>query len=449
MVMPMLRILFTTTAVLFLLALGTSHAQADWVNYGGYQQVIYDHENLVSDLDCGPWLNDSKHHPGKPKYASYFSEPYGSSATKYFCHVYYWRDLGSSPVPSPDDMPSDPVYFMTYTDEQCESSFGGSQTFQTTVDQAEAGFTTAGGACGIAAISSSIACWDSQDGNSYCNAEWVSVSSGNPATPDTDGSSGTVSDFVPPDYMTPVDSNDGICATGACVTIDGQTYHVDQSAIDNGSVTIVDLDGSGGGDTGSGDSGGIDWGDDSPTSTPGTSTDPDGNPLGMGGGDPDGDGEGDSTLGDVVGAINGLKTTVRNGFDGILEKSREYMDGLVQAIADNGPEGENIEDVGTEEENLTKATTALDEVKEELISRIDGTDSDFGSLYATMQGYWDSFFPSIPSPSCSPLVFAPSTPYSFTVECDVFNMIREALAWILYALTLYVVITSMFSARPS
>ncbi|APE31545.1 hypothetical protein BOX17_11665 [Halomonas aestuarii] len=228
-------------------------------------------------------------------------------------------------------------------------------------------------------------------------------------------------------YVT--DNNgDSFCYTGEDANTGGAEYPDTSTRVDHydGSYTITEPDGT---TTEYNADGGL----KSPTSAPTTA---------------DGQEYGDDADG-IIKAISSLKNAVNDGFDGIVDKFSDYVDDTVKSIADQGPTGDNIEDVGTPEENLSKATGALEGAKDNLMSRIDGTDSEFGSLYATMQGYWSSFFPSIPEPACSPLVFAQGTPYSFTIQCDVFDMIREALAWILYALTLYVIIATMFSARPS
>ncbi|MGM0986559.1 MAG: hypothetical protein ACQEXI_06170 [Pseudomonadota bacterium] len=341
------------------------------------------------------------------------------------------------------------VYGHTYTDEQCESSFGGSQTFQTTADQAEAGFTTAGGACGVAAVSSSIACWDSQDGNSYCNADWASVSSGDPATADTDASSGTVSDFTPPDYMTPTED----CTGYNCVTIDGQTYEVDQDAIDNGSVTIVgggDGSGDDGGDSGSG----IDYGDGSGTPTPGTSTGDDGDPLGMGQGD------GDSTLGDIVGSINGLKTSIQNGFDGLVDS---LSDNFNDSLDEFGDDLTDTDGMPTEEDaiNTFDGEGSVDDVMDNLNSQYDETNSGLveeyegvfeggilGDAIAGMESFATSFLPDLPSGGCSPVQFN-AGPASFTIDCEVFNLIKASLSWILFFFTAYEITSIALSYRSS
>ncbi|XKE46024.1 hypothetical protein LG302_02555 [Halomonas organivorans] len=324
-----------------------------------------------------------------------------------------------------------------WTDEECEAANGGQQTFTgITLETAEAGFTTSGGACQMAAISETIAWGLDADGNYWVNATWVSSSTGEGYNPDVE--EGTQTDFVAPDYMTPTTSDSAFCQTGSCVTIDGQTYHVDQSAIDSGSAGVEETDGIDWGDgSGSGSGSGSGAGSyDGPEE--GTSVGADGDPLGAGEGDPDGDGQGDSTLGDVVKTLGGLKSAMRNGLDGIWDKMDETADEFQeevdpQAVIDGSSINQEYSDLESEH----------DQYSVDLMGKFDQIGEDGSS--PIVDPLLDHV-PSMPSAQCSPVVFGNGN-FQFTVPCSVFEMFRTWFAWILYAWTAWTLLEIFFSTR--
>lgn len=391
---------------------------------------------------------------------------------------YLYKQPNSDPVES---FPDSPIYNHIYTNEECQSQYS-----DATVLSSDYGETASTGACSLtpAASSQTTLCsaYNGQgnkapDGYQYCSGSWDATSTGEVNTPGS-GSGATSSETVP-DYLTPIDE----CTSYNCVTIDGQTYEVDQSAINeddnvtsfnndgttvhfyanggfkltqpDGSYEITDaqgnttyhnadgsIDPNGGSDSGSdgGDSGSptdagdIDFSDsDGGGTTPGTSTDEEGNPEGMGSGD------GDSTLGDVVGAItnlrNSLTGTLQEGFQGVVDKltSTDGMPSEADAIA-------MVDGEGASDDVMETLQSQYDETNEGLVEDYEGVFKDDGGILgqalSEVGDMATSLLPSIPSGGCAPLVFG-SGDASFTIPCKVFDMIKAALSWILFFFTVY------------
>jgi len=162
------------------------------------------------------------------------------------------------------------VFGAPMTDENCQSQYSRSIFVPgVTADSLDSvQFTKGGGACSVTIDAGVAAC--NADG---CYVDTVAVSTGQPLSSDSAPAEEDYSTDVPP-YLNPV-SDSTVCTTGSCVTIGGQLYHVDQSAIDDGSVSVIgggdgsggSTGGDGGGDTGAGGDGGTGSGSGGGTGT--------------------------------------------------------------------------------------------------------------------------------------------------------------------------------------
>ncbi len=132
-----------------------------------------------------------------------------------------------------------------------------------------------------------------------------------------------------------------------------------------------------------------------------------------------------------------------------VDEGNQAAEDRFSAIADGAPTQADYDaKYGSDEGNAALVNQAVEGLGSDLSKYVDGTDDTLTGVVDDMQSWGQSMMPTVPAPSCTPLVFAPGEVYSFTIDCEIFDLIRDALAWIMYALTAYVVITTMFNARP-
>ncbi|WIX31601.1 hypothetical protein QO259_12315 [Salinicola sp. JS01] len=233
--------------------------------------------------------------------------------------------------------------------------------------------------------------------------------------------------------------------------------------------------GGGGGASGGGSSGGGSTGGDTSTGGGDTSTDDDTTPTqgdtgSTDGGSSDsgsndsGDGEESDEPGDgldaVLDAIGGVRKAINDGFSNLVDKIAGVGDAIDEgnqaaedrfsAMAESAPTQAELEaEFGSDEDAQSTLDSALKEAGSTLTGYIDGTDSTFSGPFKAMKDLAGSVIPSVPPPSCTPLVFAPGKVYTITIDCEIFELIRSALAWILYVLTAWMIISIMFNSRPA
>lgn len=369
------------------------------------------------------------------------------------------------------------VYGFPLSDQECQSQYGGYGriNYSQGVDSSGSG-TANTGACSVSlANDDDLECFDKPGSptGGFCYGNRVATSTGDPTQVPTPNSSGSDDTDDLPDYLTP----DPDCQVN-CVTFDGTTYKVDQSAIDSGYVNSPDLDNSGGGSDDGGSDGGSSGGDSgSDDGTDGGSSgggSDGGDSGGSGGGGSGGSGGGSGGtdggtgdtgdddglgLGDVIDAINdgfnglvdkiaGVTDTV-DGVKDAVDEGNQAAEDRFNAIADSAPTEADLDaQFGSADEHQGLMEEALNGAGETLTDYIDGTDSTFSNLVEGMKDLARSALPNIPSPSCQPLVFAPGKVYSITIDCEIFELIRSALAWILYVLTAWIMLSTMFASRP-
>gem|GEM_PF-5535794 len=397
-----------------------------------------------------------------------------------YCAIYLVEWVGSG-QPDVASAPSGSVvYNAAYSDEQCQEQYGGYGR----VNYSQGVNSSGGGSANTGACSVSLAddddleCFDRPGSptGGFCYGNRVATSTGEENDPSSsDASGGTDGDSGDdlPDYLTPAPD----CQVN-CVTFDGTTYKVDQSAIDDGYVNSPDLDNSGGGSNDGGSSGGSSGGDSGSNdgsdggSSGGGSDGGDSGGSGGGGSGGSGGGSGGSDggsgdtgdddglgLGDVIDAINdgfnglvdkiaGVTDTV-DGVKDAVDEGNQAAEDRFNAIADSAPTEADLDaQFGSADEHQGLMEEALNGAGETLTDYIDGTDSTFSNLVEGMKDLARSALPEIPSPSCQPLVFAPGKVYSITIDCEIFELIRSALAWILYVLTAWIMLSTMFASRP-
>ncbi|WP_157957016.1 hypothetical protein [Salinicola salarius] len=388
--------------------------------------------------------------------------------------------------------PSD-IYNYVFTDEQCQSAYGGSGDINGLPSNFSPGGTVSTGACEITDADNALVCSVNPDGTKQCRSEhWFATSTGNDNS--IDGSMSLVT-FDDDSLFTPTD--DPSSCSGGYYSSGGNSYCYNGSPdnSDNietfdppggtddsdGGSTGGDLGGSTGGDSGSG---GTDGGSDTGGSTGGGSTGGGSTGGGSTGGDSGSDdstgddggsdsggstggdsGSGGSTGGDsgtddgtddgegldgVIDAIGSVRKAINDGFDGLVDKLSQHTDDTIQKFADAAPSQADYDaQFGSKADHETELEEQLNENAGELTQLIDGSGSEFQQWYNTLGGYFGSYFPTLPNQSCTPLVFGAGKPYSFTISCDIFEMIRQALGWILAVFTVWVVLSTMFSARPN
>lgn len=395
--------------------------------------------------------------------------------------VYVWEDDAPPSIPPGNQ----PILNHEYSDEQCQEQYG-SVSVLVSESYLSSGGSIDVGACsltpqgGVGFYSKYNAQGEeAPDGMLYYTNDFNATSTGEVNQP----GAGVESSDDLPDYLTPAPD----CQVN-CVTFDGTTYQVDQSEIDTGNVTLgTGNTGGGSDDGGDSTSGGSDDGGSSGGSSGGDSGSDDGTDGGSSGGGSDGGDSGGSSgggsggsgggsggtdggtgdtgnddglgLGDVIDAING-------GFNGLVDKIAgvtDTVDGVkdavdegnqaaedrFNAIADSAPTEADLDaQFGSTDEHQGLMKEALNGAGETLTDYIDGTDSTFSNLVEGMKDLARSAIPEIPSPSCQPLVFAPGKVYSITIDCEIFEIIRSALAWILYVLTAWIMLSTMFASRP-
>lgn len=347
-------------------------------------------------------------------------------------------------------------YGMPLTDEQCQSQYGGYSrvNYSQGVDSSGSGAVDTG-ACSISlADDEDLECFDrpSIPTGGFCYGNRVATSTGDPTQVPTPNSSGSEDTDDLPDYLTP----DSDCQVN-CVTFDGTTYKVDQSAIDTGYVNSPDLDNSGGGsDDGgsSGGSGGGDSGSDDGTdggSSGGGSDGGDSGDSGGGGSGGSGGGSGGSDsgsgdtgdddglgLGDVIDAIN-------DGFNGLVDTFTDTEGAPSENEIREGFDGEGVnDDVMSQLDE--DATAAQGDLNDRFRDYFTNEGSALGQTLGYVRDKVTGLVPEVSSGGCTPLVFG-SGERSFTIDCEHFNLIKAALAWLLYFFTAYQVTAIAFSYR--
>ena len=214
--------------------------------------------------------------------------------------------------------------------------------------------------------------------------------------------------------------------------------------------------GGGGGSSGGGSTGGD-------TSTDDNSTPPDDTDTPTQGDTGSGDSQESEEQGDgldaVLDAIGGVRKAINDGFSNLvdkiagvgnaIDKGNQAAEDRFSAMAESAPTQSDFQNkYGSDDDNNALVSEAIEGLGSQITPHITGSDSQLSGVVDDMSSWGQSVMPSVPAASCKPLVFAPGAVYSFTIDCDIFEMIRSALAWILYALTAYVVITTMFNSRP-
>lgn len=265
-----------------------------------------------------------------------------------------------------------------------------------------------------------------------------------------------------PGYLTPNPD----CQVN-CVTFDGTTYQVDQSEIDTGNVSLGSGSGGGGSDDG-GDStgGGSDDGGSSGGSGGGDSGSDDGSDGGSSGGGSDGgdsggsggggsggsgggsggsdSGAGDTGdddglgLGDVIDAIN-------DGFNGLVDTFTDTEGAPSENEIREGFDGEGVnDDVMSQLDE--DATAAQGDLNDRFRDYFTNEGSALGQTLGYVRDKVTGLVPEVSSGGCTPLIFG-SGERSFTIDCEHFNLIKAALAWLLYFFTAYQVTAIAFSYR--
>jgi len=377
------------------------------------------------------------------------------------------------------DIPDNTVlYNAIYTDEQCQSQYGHATVLKGEFESPP--YTT--GACSLTPAAGTVGVcsfYDSAgnhapDGQCYVTGDFTATSTGEVNTLDSGSnveSGGELSDAFT-ETTDPSTCSGGYVGSGGsyyCYSGDAADINVgafdsagnpitldDQGAYDaNGDpITVTDgaydasgnpievggglsIGGGSWGDSGSGSGSGTDAGSgtDSGTGTDSGST---------------GDTETGTDLSGVLDAIGGVKASIQDGFQSLVDKLSKNQDDNIKQFQDGAPTQADYDaEFGSREDHQAAALGELNGMKGELTSLIDGSGSEFQTWYDTLGGYFGSYFPTLPEPSCSPLIFAEGSPYSFTIECELFERIRAALAWMLGLFTVWVVISTMFTARPS
>ncbi|MCK0713369.1 hypothetical protein ACFO0U_04775 [Chromohalobacter sarecensis] len=291
----------------------------------------------------------------------------------------------------------------------------------------------------------------------YYTNDFTATSTGNENQPGT----GVDSSDELPDYLTPAPD----CQVN-CVTFDGTTYQVDQSEIDAGNVSMGSgssgggsnddgstgggsddggsSGGSGGGDSGSddgsdgGSSGGGSNGGDSGGSSGGGSGGSGGGSGGAGSGTGDtGDDDG-LGLGDVIDAIN-------DGFNGLVDTFSDTEGAPSESDMREGFDGEGVnDDVMTQLDE--DATAAQGDLNDRFRDYFTNEGSALGQTLGYVRDKVTGLVPEVSAGGCTPLVFG-SGERSFTIDCEHFDLIKAALAWLLYFFTAYQVTAIAFSYR--
>ncbi|MCK0753475.1 hypothetical protein [Chromohalobacter japonicus] len=376
-----------------------------------------------------------------------------AGVARWRCTVNGYSSLASEVDITPIEYP---VYNAVYTNEQCQSQYGGygRLNYSQGVDSSGGGSVDSGACSTSLAQDDDIECYDrpSIPTGGFCYGNRVSTSTGENNLPSNDGSSSGSDDDSLPDYLTP----DPDCQVN-CVTFDGTTYKVDQSAIDDGYVNSPDLDNSGGGSDDGGSSGGSGGGDSGSDdgsdggSSGGGSDGGDSGGSGGGGSGGSGGGSGGSDsgagdtgdddglgLGDVIDAIN-------DGFNGLVDTFTDTEGAPSENEIREGFDGEGVnDDVMSQLDE--DATAAQGDLNDRFRDYFTNEGSALGQTLGYVRDKVTGLVPEVSSGGCTPLVFG-SGERSFTIDCEHFNLIKAALAWLLYFFTAYQVTAIAFSYR--
>lgn len=258
-----------------------------------------------------------------------------------------------------------------------------------------------------------------------------------------------------PDYLEPTD--DPASCSGGSVGYGGQSYcYTGGGGSDDGGDSTGGGSndggsdgGSGGGDSGSDDGsdggssgGGSDGGDSGGSGGGGSGG---GGSGGSGGGSNGGDsGAGDTGdddglgLGDVIAAIN-------DGFNGLVDTFTDTDGAPSENDIREGFDGEGVnDDVMSQLDE--DATAAQGDLNDRFRDYFTNEGSALGQTLGYVRDKVTGLVPEVSSGGCTPLVFG-SGERSFTIDCEHFNLIKAALAWLLYFFTAYQVTAIAFSYR--
>lgn len=150
-------------------------------------------------------------------------------------------------------------------------------------------------------------------------------------------------------------------------------------------------------------------------------------------------------LSGVISAINSVRDSIRNGFDGLADS---ITDGMQDKLTEEGENPDDlVKDAGIDDafDEMEQSAGSVNGRLENLVKGNEiGSGADSG-LTDQLKGYLPSFGGS---GGCTPLQFFPGEIYAFTVDCVVFDKAKLYLSWLLYVWTVYTILDIFFATAP-